>query len=91
MASPILQRSQQPELKENEASLRQVLWNHFESEFNVECDGILLKPEVFKHKIFRKTSSPIGFFKKIAPIIFSEFRHSLFIAKSPLIFAVAYI
>ncbi len=65
IASPILQRSQQPTLKENEASLRHVLWNHFESEFNVEFDGILLKPEVFKHKIFRKTPNPYKFLQKI--------------------------
>ena len=60
-----LQRLNQPELKENEALLKQVLWNHFESEFNVECEGILPKPEVFKHSIFRKTSNPYSFLQKI--------------------------
>lgn len=42
--SSIFYRSTQPDLKENEAWLKQKLWNHFESEFDVEGEGILLKP-----------------------------------------------
>lgn len=42
--SSTFQHSAKPHLKENEAWLKQMLWNYFEPKFDVEGEGILPKP-----------------------------------------------
>ena len=63
-SSPTFQHSAQPHLKENEAWLKQMLWNYFEPKFDVEGEGILPKPleEMPQSEL---VLSPKKFLKKI--------------------------
>lgn len=58
-------RSTQPDLKENEAWLKQKLWNYFELQFDVEGEGILPKSLKEMKKLSGKAPSPKRFFKRI--------------------------
>lgn len=64
-SSSTFHRSTQPDLKENEAWLKQRLWNRFESEFDVEGEGILPKPLEELKKLSGKAPNSKRFFKGI--------------------------
>lgn len=64
--SSMFHRSMLPDLKQNEAWLRELLWNHFEGEFEGEGEGILPKPiNVLKNLQFSMAPSPNRFLQKI--------------------------
>ena len=60
------QRMTQPSLERNEAWLKHVLWNYFESKFDVEGEAVIPKPwEAIEKYQFKKASNPNRYLQRI--------------------------